>query len=86
MTEETKQPEEQQQPETQAAAPTRRRAAKAKQPEHGIKNMRSGDMNIGGRLFMKPGQVVELTADHKKDKRLMKKIEHGVKTGVLAEV
>ena len=85
MTEETKQPEEQQ-PETQAAAPTRRRGAKAKQPEHGIKNMRSGDMNIGGRLFMKPGQVVELTADHKKDKRLMKKIEHGVKTGVLAEV
>jgi len=84
MTEETKQPEEQQ-PEAQAAAP-KRRGAKAKQPEHGIKNMRSGDMNIGGRLFMKPGQVVELTADHKKDKRLMKKIEHGVKTGVLAEV
>lgn len=84
MTEETKQPEEQQ-PETQAAAP-KRRGAKAKQPEHGIKNLRSGDMNIGGRLFMKPGQVVELTADHKKDKRLMKKIEHGIKTGVLAEV
>lgn len=84
MTEETKQPEEQQQPEAQASKP--RRGAKPKQPEHGIKNMRSGDMNIGGRLFMKPGQVVELTADHKKDKRLMKKIEHGVKTGVLAEV
>lgn len=86
MTEETKQPEEQQ-PETQAAAaPKVRRGVKTKQPEHGIKNLRSGDMNIGGRLFMKPGQIVELTADHKKDKRLMKKIEHGVKTGVLAEV
>jgi len=86
MTEETKQPEEQQQPETQAAAPTRRRGAKAKQPEHGIKNMRSGDMNLGGMLFIKSGQVVELTTEHKKNTRLMKKIKRGLETGVLKEV
>ena len=79
MTEET-------QPEATEAQAPKRRNTKPKQPEHGIKNMRSGDMNLGGMLFLKPGQVVELTADHKKNKRLMKKIEHGVKTGVLAEV
>jgi len=72
--------------QTEPEAPKPRHTAKAKQPEHGIKNMRSGDMNLGGMLFLKPGQVVELTADHKKNKRLMRKIEHGVKTGVLAGV
>jgi len=83
MTEEAKQPEENQQP--QAPAP-KRRGAKAKQPEHGIKNMRAGDMNLGGMLFIKSGEVVELTADHKKNTRLMKKIKRGVETGVLKEV
>ena len=72
--------------QTEPEAPKPRHTAEAKQPKHDIKNMRSGDMNLGGMLFLKPGQVVELTADHKKNKRLMKKIEHGVKTGVLAEV
>lgn len=82
MSEETKQPEEQQ-PEAQA--PKRRNAAK-KQPEHGIKNMRSGDVNIAGMLFMKPGQVVELSAEQKKNTRLMKRVKRGIETGMLAEV
>lgn len=85
MTEETKQPETQaeEQPKTRRGG---NRKAETKQPEHGIKNMRSGDINLGGMLFIKSGQVVELTDSTKKNTRLMKKIKRGLETGILKEV
>lgn len=86
MTEETKvedQPKAEQ-PKTDEAP--KRRGRTAPKAEHGIKNMRSGDVNLGGMLFMKAGEVVELTTEQKKNSRLMAKVKRATEIGLLKEV
>jgi len=51
-----------------------------------IKNTRKGTVSLGGMLPLAPGAVVELTAEHKKNDRLMRKINRALETGVLVEV
>lgn len=51
-----------------------------------IKNTRNGVLTLGGMLQLGAGEVVELTADHKKNDRLMRKINRALETGVLVEV
>jgi len=93
MNEDAKKPEDQapQPPAAEQTKPVeppkpRGRSRAAKKPEHGIKNARSGDVNLGGMLFIKPGDVVELTAEQKKNARLMAKVKRGLETGLLKEV
>lgn len=80
MTEETKAAEQ------KAAEAPKRRGRAAPKVEHGIKNMRSGDVNLGGMLFMKAGEVVELTTEQKKNSRLMAKVKRATEIGLLKEV
>lgn len=51
-----------------------------------IKNLRSGDVNLRGVLFIRAGGEAELTESQLKDKVLMKRIENGIKAGQLKEV
>lgn len=51
-----------------------------------IKNLRSGDVNLRGVLFIRAGGEAELTEKQLKDKVLMQRIENGIKAGQLKEV
>lgn len=48
-----------------------------------IKNIRANPMTIDG-LSIASGETIELTEKQQADEHLMRKINHGIKTGVLA--